>query len=75
MTHLIDWNSGKIHRKVGSTLAAEAHGASRAYDRAMYARAMMYEIESGKISNWAEQCKTIPFCLGTDCKSLYDVCV
>jgi hypothetical protein len=75
VTHLIDWNSGKIHRKVGSTLAAEAHGASRAYDRAMYARAMIYEIESGRISNWTEQCKTIPFCLGTDCKSLYDVCM
>ena len=41
----------------------------------MYARAMIYEIESGEISNWTEQCKTIPFCLGTDCKSLYDVCM
>ena len=47
VTHLIDWNSGKIYRKIGSTLVAEAHGASRAYDRAIYARAMIYEIKSG----------------------------
>ena len=28
VTHLLDWNSAKIHRKVRSTLAAEASGAS-----------------------------------------------
>ena len=73
-THLLDWNSAKIHRKVRSTLAAEAAGASRAYDRAMYARAMIAEIETGKDGHWTQQCKLVPFAMGTDCKSLYDVC-
>ena len=73
-THLLDWSSAKIHRKVRSTLAAEASGGSRAYDRAMYARAMIYEIECGKDAHWTEMCKQVPFCLGTDCKSLFDLC-
>ena len=71
-THLIEWHSGKIQRKVASTLASEANAASQAYDRAMWARAIMYEIEQGKDSHWEDMCKKIPFCLGTDCKSLYD---
>jgi hypothetical protein len=73
-THLLDWESKKIHRKVRSTLAAEGAGASRAYDRSMYARAMIFEIEKGKTGHWTEMCSQVPFCLGTDCKSLYDVC-
>ena len=56
VTHLLDWNSAKIHRKVRSTLAAEASGGSRAYDRAMYARAMIYEIECGKDAHWTKMC-------------------
>ena len=32
--HLVDWGSSKIHRKVKSTLAAEASSCQRAYDRA-----------------------------------------
>ena len=71
-THLIEWHSGKIQRKVASTLASEANAASQAYDRAMWARAICYEIEQGKDSHWEDMCKKIPFCLGTDCKSLYD---
>ena len=39
LTHLID-------RKVASTLAAEANGASMAYDRSMYVRALCAEIET-----------------------------
>ena len=74
VTHLLDWNSSKIHRKVRSTLAAEASAGSRAYDRAMYARAMIYEIESGKDKHWTKMCSAVPFCLGTDCKSLFDLC-
>ena len=74
VTHLLDWNSAKIHRKVRSTLAAEAAGASRAYDRATYARAMIYEIEKGKDRHWTAMCKEVPFCIGTDCKSLFDLC-
>ena len=49
---------------------------------------MLYEIEFGwrhkwerlnvddchLRQSWAEMCKKIPFALGTDCKSLYDVC-
>ena len=74
VTHLLDWSSAKIHRKIRSTLAAEAAGSSRAYDRAMYARAMIYEIENGRDRHWTKMCAQIPFCLGTDCKSLYDLC-
>ena len=73
-THLLDWNSAKIHRKVRSTLAAEAAGASRAYDRSAFVRAMIHEIESGEHLHWTDAVKKIPFGLGTDCKSLYDVC-
>ena len=71
--YLLDWSSAKIHRKVRSTLAAEAAGASRAYDRACFTRCLIYEIECGKDGHWTEMCKQVPFGLGTDCKSLYDV--
>ena len=40
----------------------------------MYARAMIHEIEVGKNQHWTEMCKKVPFCLGTDCKSLFDLC-
>ena len=75
MTHLIEWHSGKIHRKVASTLAAEGNAASQAYDRAMWARASCYEIEQGRDAHWEDMCAKIPFCLGTDCKSLYANCI
>ena len=75
VTHLLDWGSSKIHRKVRSTLAAETAAAARTYDRAIYARAMIAEIENGLQGHWKEEIKTIPFCLGTDCKSLYDLCM
>ena len=71
-THLIEWHSGKIHRKVASTLASEANAASQAYDRAMWARAICYEVEQGRDSKWEDMCSKVPFCLGTDCKSFYD---
>ena len=87
-THLLDWGSSKIHRKVRSTLAAEAASAAKAFDRATYARAMWYEIENGWThkwdqldvddcnlrNEWQKMCREVPFSLGTDCKSLYDVC-
>ena len=57
-----------------STLACEAGSAARAFDRGAYARVMLYEIEHGMDSHWTEMCKKVPFCLGTDCKSLYDLC-
>ncbi len=41
-TQLIDWKSGKIHRKGGSTIAGEANAARQAYGRAMYARMMFF---------------------------------
>lgn len=72
--HLLDWGPSKIRRKVRSTLAAEAAAAARAYDRATYARAMIAEIENG-LQGRKEEIKAIPFCLGTDCKSLYDSCM
>ena len=87
-THLLDWGSSKIHRKVRSTLAAEAASATRAFDRGAYARVMLYEINHGwtnawnrfsengieRRQSWEKMCSKIPFSLGTDCKSLYDVC-
>ena len=73
--HLVDWGSSKIHRKVKSTLAAEAAPCQRAYDRAIFARVMIYEIEHGLHGDWHGMCKQVPFSLRTDCKSLYDLCV
>jgi len=69
-------------------LACEAASAAKAFDRGAYARVMLYEIENGWDHQyqrcqqdcqdfrrkWSTMCKTIPFALGTDCKSLYDVC-
>ena len=90
LTHLLEWKSSKIDRKVASTLAAEANGASMAYDRSMYVRALCAELEAPfetfpiagsdahgnpGATSWKEACKRVPFCLGTDCKSLYDTCV
>ena len=87
--HLIDWGSSKIHRKMRSTLACEASSATRAFDRGTYVRTMWYEIQHGwkhiwerepnhntddVREEWSQMCQKIPFALGTDCKSLYDVC-
>ena len=90
LTHLLDWGSSKIHRKMRSTLACEASSAARAFDRGTYVRTMWYEIEHGwkdiwgrnleedagtqVKEEWTNMCKKVPFALGTDCKSLYDVC-
>ena len=73
-----------------STLACESSSAARAFDRGAYARVMVYEIErglphkwnrdvdEGDVSDmkmdWMRICKSIPFALGTDCRSLYDIC-
>ena len=87
-THLLDWGSGKIHRKMRSTLACEAASAAKAFDRGAYARVMLYEIENSwkhkyerfdeddchLRQDWSHMCQKVPFALGTDCKSLYDVC-
>ena len=36
---------------------------------------MIYEIEHGRSTDhWTDTCKQVPLCLGTDCKSLYDLC-
>ena len=43
LTHLIDWGSAKIHRKMRSTLACEASSAARAFDRGCFGRVMLYE--------------------------------
>ena len=85
VTHLLDWGSGKIHRKMRSTLACEAASAAKAYDRGAYSRVMLHEIENGwkhkwdrhdpddfgsMRENWSAMCHKIPFALGTDCKSV-----
>ena len=46
ITHLLEWKSSKIDRKVASTLAAEANGASMAYGRSMYVRALLPNLRS-----------------------------
>ena len=53
-------------------MAAESNAASLAYDRSMWARAICFEIEKPRDGKWEDMCAQIPFCLGTDCKSLYD---
>lgn len=87
-THLIDWGSSKIHRKIRSTLSGEGHSAARAFERACYARTMQYDISQGlprqcerqitappeRKSYWEQICQSLPLAFGTDCKSLYDVC-
>ncbi len=75
VTHLIDWSSNKIERKVASTLAAEGNGASKAYDRAMWVRAIAYEMEHGRDGHWHDMARAVPFCLGTDCRNIYDNCI
>ena len=52
LTHLIDWGSGKIHRKMRSTLACEASSAARAFDRGCVGRVVLYEIEYGLKHKW-----------------------
>ena len=54
-----------------------------AYDCSMYVRALCAEIETpldkhvtqGTGPVWKAACQKVPFCLGTDCKSLYDTCI
>ena len=49
----------------------------------MYVRALCAEIEQPVFSSaspgmtkcWKDVCARVPFCLGTDCKSLYDTCI
>ena len=36
LTHLSDWGSGAIHRKLRSTIACEASSASKAFDRGCF---------------------------------------
>ena len=73
--HLLDWSSTKIHRKVKSTLAAEAAGASRGYDRVTYCRALIAELEFGsRQGHWTKNAAKIPCGIATDCRSLYDLC-
>ena len=71
-----------------SALACEASSAARAFDRGCFGRVMLYEIEYGLKhkwnrgelssdelrSGWMNMCSKNPFALGTDCRSLYDVC-
>ena len=70
--HLMDWGSGKIHRKVRSTLAAEAASASHGADRSVYLRALIAEFLYGYHSGWRDLVARIPAALATDCRSLYD---
>ena len=72
--HLMDWGSGKIHRKVRSTLAAEAASTSHGADRSTYLRALLAEFLYGYKSGWRDLVSKIPAAIATDCRSLYDLC-
>ena len=71
----VDWSSSKIHRVVRSTLAAEAAAASHCHDRAVYARAMLSELDIKTIKeSWTTEIKKIPCVQISDCRSLVDHC-
>ena len=71
--HLIDWGSGKIHRKVKSTMAAESATASYAYDRGVFARAIVAELLGLRPEDkWTERVREVPHVMATDCRSLVE---
>jgi len=71
----VDWSSSKIHRVVRSTLAAEAAAASHCHDRAVYARAMLSELDiKTSKESWTTEIKKIPCVQVSDCRSLVDHC-
>jgi len=72
--HFMDWGSGRIHRVVRSTLAAESASASHAADRATYLRALISELLYGYEQNWRTMVSRVPSGFATDCNSLYDLC-
>lgn len=66
LCHMVEWGSEKVHRKVRSTLAAEAGGASHGWDRdrGCYARAVLAEMQKGYKKSWVDM---------TDCRSKFDL--
>ena len=72
--HVVDWSSSTIHRKVRSTLAAEAASGAHAYDRGTYIRVLLSEMVNGSEGHWTEQARGVPAYMGSDCRSLVDHC-
>ena len=70
---LVDWASTKIKRVVKSTLAAEAASFSFGYDKAVYLRAILGELENGPRIEWEDHLADVPQLSSTDCRSLYDL--
>jgi hypothetical protein len=67
---VIDWKSGRMQRVARSTLAAEAHAADEAADRACYAN---YHISELLHNQPSFKCGVkMPMKQATDAKSLYD---
>ena len=71
--HFLQWNSGRIHRVVRSTLSAEAYSCSEALDSLNWLRATLKELFQGDMKkDYNERMQSIPGVTVTDCKSLYD---
>ena len=71
--HFLQWNSGRIHRVVRSTLSAEAYSCSEALDSLNWLRTTLKEIvQGGSMKDYNARMQTIPGVTVTDCKSLYD---
>ncbi len=71
--HFLQWNSGRIHRVVRSTLSAEAYSCSEALDSLNWMRATLKEIlHGGSMKDYNDGMQTLPGVTVTDCKSLYD---
>ena len=71
---MIEFASNKSTRVLKSTLAAEAAACVVAYDRAMFAHAVLEAMlapEKSYTGDWRVH-SAIPVILVTDCKSLYD---
>ena len=75
---VIDWQSAKIHRKVRSTLAAEAASASSCHDRATLVRHTLAWLkehpEKGARPHWTVLQRNVRYVLLTDCRSLSEHC-
>ena len=73
--HFLDWSSSTIKRVVRSTLAAESASASKAFDRAVYCRALLSECMLGpkaRSMRWTDMVQSVPMLFLSDCRSMVE---
>ena len=73
--HFLDWPSSTIKRVVRSTLAAESASASKAFDRAVYCRALLSECMLGpkaRSMRWTDMVQSVPMLFLSDCRSMVE---